>query len=200
MLRSENAVEGKELKERLHKAWRDAGKVVLIDHVAFGALYEDYTMLFGDCNAFKADVKLSAGKFYYELDIKHIPGQSAYFGWSTEDFASSTKRSPGAGQFVGGNAFSWSFDGVRVVKCANDVNGRGCAFGSAWQEGDVLGLACDMVNKSVSFSVNGSFEPPLGVAFDKIVADSIAQTFSAQKRLQGGCQLWAAALEARADR
>jgi hypothetical protein len=144
--------------------------------VASGALYEDYTMLFGDFNTFKADVKLSAGKFYYELDIKHIRGGQAHFGWATKDFASSAKSTPGAGQFVGGNAFSWGFDGVRVIKFAD---GSSSAFGVKWQEGDVLGLACDMVNKTVSFSVNGSFEPPLGVAFDKIVADSIAPAFSA---------------------
>jgi hypothetical protein len=36
-----------------------------------------------------------------------------------------------------------------------------------------------MVNKTVSFSVNGSFEPPLGVTFDKIVDDSIAPAFTA---------------------
>jgi hypothetical protein len=65
---------------------------------------------------------------------------------------------------------------VRVIKFADDSSS---AFGVEWQEGDVLGLACDMVNKTVSFSVNGSFEPPLGVAFDKIVADSIAPAFSA---------------------
>jgi hypothetical protein len=179
LLRSHNALEGKELKERVQKAWRDAGNVVVLDHVSSGALYEDYTMLFGDLNTFKSDVKLSAGKFYYELDIKHIRGQSAHFGWATKDFASSAKRTPGAGQFVGGNAFSWGFDGVRVVKYANNVDAEGSAFGVAWQEGDVLGLACDMVNKTVSFSVNGSFEPPLGVAFENIAADSIAPAFSA---------------------
>ena len=43
----------------MHKAWRDAGKVVVLDPVA---LYEDYTMLFGNFNTFKADVKLSAAK------------------------------------------------------------------------------------------------------------------------------------------
>jgi hypothetical protein len=32
--------------------------------VASGALYQDYTMLFGNFNTFKADVKLSAAKFY----------------------------------------------------------------------------------------------------------------------------------------
>jgi ankyrin repeat protein len=173
LLRSENAVEGKELKERLHKAWRDAGKVVLIDHVAFGALYEDYTMVFGNFNTFKADMKLSAGKFYYELDIKHIRGL-AQFGWATEGFESSTDKSTGEG--VGDNAFSWGFDGLRVSKWGD---GSSSTFGAAWQEGDVLGLACDMVNKSVAFSVNGSFEPPLGVAFENIAADSIAPAFTA---------------------
>ena len=160
---------------------RDAGNVVVLDHVASGALYQDYTMLFGNFNTFKTDVKLSAGKFYYELVIRHIPGKSAYFGWATEDFVSSTKRTPGAGQFVGGNAFSWAFGFYqgKVVKCANDASGEGSAFGVAWQEGDVLGLACDMVNKSVSFSVNGSFQPPLGVAFQNIAAASIAPAFSA---------------------
>ncbi len=77
---------------------------------------------------------------------------------------------------VGDNAFSWAFDGVEVSKWGD---GGDSAFGVEWQEGDLLGLACDMVNKSVSFSVNGSFEPPLGVAFQNIAADSIAPAFSA---------------------
>ncbi len=41
LLRSHQAVEGKELKERVQKAWRDAGNVVVLDHVASGSLYED---------------------------------------------------------------------------------------------------------------------------------------------------------------
>jgi hypothetical protein len=67
---------------------------------------------------------------------------------------------------------------VRVSKWGD---GSSSAFGVKWQEGDVLGLACDMLNKSVSFSVNGSFEPPLGVAFANIAADSIAPAFSTQR-------------------
>jgi ankyrin repeat protein len=171
LLRSQNAVEGKVLKERLHKAWRDVGKVVLINHGAFSALYEDYSMVFGNFSTFKADVKLSAGKFYYELEIKHIAG-IAQFGWATEGFESSISTVEG----VGDDAFSWGFDGVRVSKWGD---GSSSAFGVKWREGDVLGLACDMVNKSVSFSVNGSFEPPLGLSFENIAADSIAPAFSA---------------------
>jgi hypothetical protein len=176
LLRSHNALEGKQLKERIHKAWRDAGNVVVLDHVNSGALYDDYTMLFGNFNTFKTDVKLSAAKFYYELHIKHIPSDShPQFGWSTEGFERSTEYT---GEGVGDNAFSWGFDGLNVIKRGD---GSDSAFGVEWQEGDVLGLACDMVNKSVSFSVNGSFEPPLGLAFQNITADSIAPAFSANR-------------------
>ena len=57
-----------------------------------GALYEDYSSVFENFNTFRADVKLSAGKFYYELDIKHIQGV-AQFGWDTEDFNSKSSSS-----------------------------------------------------------------------------------------------------------
>jgi hypothetical protein len=174
LLRSHNALEGKQLNERVQKAWQDAGNVVVLDHVASGALYDDYTMLFGNFNTFKTDVKLSAGKFYYELHIKHIRGV-AQFGWATEGFESSTASK---NKGVGDNAFSWGVDGVSVSKWGD---GSSSAFGVKWREGDVLGLACDMVNKSVFFSVNGSFEPPLGVAFQNIAADSIAPAFSATR-------------------
>ncbi len=63
-------------------------------------------------------------------------------------------------------ALSWGFDGVRVSKWGDGSS----AFVVEWQEGDVLFLTCDMVNKTVSFSVNGSFEPPLGVAIDMTAA------------------------------
>ena len=162
MLRSHNALESKQLKERMHKAWRDVGNVVVLEHVDSGALYEDYTMLFGNFNTFKTDVKLSGAKFYYELHIKHIQGV-AQFGWATAGFKRSTEPT---GEGIGDNAFSWAFDGVRVSKWGD---GSSSAFGVEWKEGDVLALACDMVSKTASFSVNGTFEPPLGVVFDKIL-------------------------------
>jgi hypothetical protein len=60
-----------------------------------------------------------------------------------EGFESSTECT---GEGVGENAFSWGFDGMRVRKWGD---GSSSAFGVEWEEGDVLGLACDMVNKSV---------------------------------------------------
>ena len=41
-------------------------------------------------------------------------------------------------------------------------------FGKVWVAGDVLGLAIDLVGKSVSFSVNGDYREPCGVAFSNI--------------------------------
>jgi hypothetical protein len=72
-------------------AWWDAGNVVVLDHVASGALYQDYTMMvFGNFNTFKSDLKLSAGKFYQEIDMKHIPCDSyPQLGWATEGLESS---------------------------------------------------------------------------------------------------------------
>ena len=48
LLCSHNSLEGKQLNERVQKAWWDAGNVVVLEHVASGALYEDYIMLFGN--------------------------------------------------------------------------------------------------------------------------------------------------------
>ena len=90
------------------KAWRDAGKVVVLEpgwslaNCAMGysgALYEDHSLVFQNFNTFKADVKLSAGKFYYELDIKHIRGV-VQFGWATEGFNSKCSSSFSSSTFT----------------------------------------------------------------------------------------------------
>ena len=69
LLRLHNALKGTQLKEhmtqvkqRMDKEWRDAGNVVVLEHVVSDTLYEDNTMVFEDFNTFKTDVKLSAGK------------------------------------------------------------------------------------------------------------------------------------------
>ncbi len=96
--------------------------------------------------------KLLACKFYNDLEIKRIQGV-AQFGWAKQGFESSTGST---GEGVRDNAFRWAFVGVRVSKWGD---GSSSAFGVEWREDDVLGLACDMVNKTVSFSVNGSYRP-----------------------------------------
>ena len=41
-------------------------------------------------------------------------------------------------------------------------------IGSKWKEGDIIGIAADLGAKTLSFSVNGSFVAPNGVAFENI--------------------------------
>ena len=178
LLRKHGAHKGSELKERVQNAWRDAGKVVVRDHVSVGkGLHQDYTLAFGKFSTFQADVKLSGGRFYYEVEIEEMQGV-AQLGWATEGFHSTPEDT---GEGVGDNPFSWGFDGTRKLKWSDDTS---TAFGDKWNVGDVLGLACDMVNKTVSFSVNGSFESPFGVAFERIAAEWIAPTLTADSGFQ----------------
>jgi hypothetical protein len=122
-------------------------------------------------------VKLSGGMFYYEVEIEEMQGV-AQLGWATEGFHSTPQDT---GEGVGDNPFSWGFDGTRKLKWSDDTS---TAFGDEWNVGDVLGLACDMVNKTVSFSVNGSFESPFGVAFERIAAEWISPTLTADSGFQ----------------
>ena len=41
----------------------------------------------------------------------------------------------------------------------------GTAYGSAWKAGDVVGFAVDLDAGTISFSLNGNWEPPMGQAF-----------------------------------
>jgi hypothetical protein len=177
----------------VQKLWRDADSVVVLDHVGVGkGMEEDYTFEFGGSagffgwfrtfSTFQADVKLSGDRFYYELEIKHLQG-GARFGWArildeggaeTKGWKSSAECSYDG---VGDNPFSWA------VKCKWH-NGISTIFGQNLKKGDVLGLACDMINKTISFSLNGSFGAPFGVAFDNITAEWIAPAFTASEGSQ----------------
>jgi hypothetical protein len=177
----------------VQKMWRDAGSVVVLDHVGVGkGMEEDYTFEFGGCagffgwsrtfSTFQADVELSGSRFYYELEIMHLQG-GARFGWAQilDEGAEETKGWKSSAECsyygVGDNPFSWA------VKCKWH-NGISTIFGQNLKKGDVLGLACDMINKTISFSLNGSFGAPFGVAFKTITAEWIAPAFTASEGSQ----------------
>lgn len=82
---------------------------------------------------------------------------------------------------MGDDDVSWGFDGVRREKWGNSDSQP---WGGPWQTGDVLGLAADLSvegSMSLSFSVNGSFSAPNGIAFDSISAPWLAPALSAQE-------------------
>lgn len=160
----------------VEKSFRDANSVVIRNHRCEGDIDLDYTLTFNQFNTFIADVKLSGGKFYYEVEVKKIQS-IAQFGWATEGFTPSDTYS-GAG--VGDDDVSWGFDGVRQCKWGDSGDS---SFGSEWKDGDILGLAIDLTadgDKNVSFSVNGSFDKPDGIAFSGINVDWITPALTAQ--------------------
>ena len=70
---------------------------------------------------------------------------------------------------MGDDAHSFGADGHRILKWSNGES----KFGSAWKEGDIIGVAANLHegNKSFSFSVNGNWESPNGLAFENVKAD-----------------------------
>ena len=138
------------------------GAVALKHHrnVTSGRIFSDYRVRFRDFNTVIGDVQLVGGKFYYEIEVLTM-GECPQFGWATEGF----ERIEGwSGKGVGDDTCSWGFDGHRIMKW----NGGDQPFGTGWVAGDVLGLAIDLADKTVSFSVNGDFSEPCGVAFSNI--------------------------------
>ena len=101
------------------------------------------------------------GQWYYEVEITKCGlaqiGLKAYEGGDSEK-----------GDGVGDDEHSWAFDGTRVLKWHKGANNK---YGREWKVGDVVGCCIDMDSRSIKFSLNGSFDSPMGMAFDNIDAD-----------------------------
>jgi nucleoredoxin len=156
----------------LEQQWRDAGKVVLKQHRGRGTCAFSHTIEFKNFNTFVADIKLSNGRFYYEVEVLSLQGV-IQFGVCTDGFDA---RADSRGEGVGDDSFSFGVDGVRQCKWP------GGEFGSEWADGQVIGFAIDMSKSdsgSIAVSVDGSFAQPNGVAFDSISAAWLSPAFTA---------------------
>ena len=151
---------------------RDAGKVVLKQHRGSGKRDTDHTVQFEPSfNTFVGDVKLSNGRFYFEVQVLSLESV-VQFGVCTDGFEA--RVDPG-GEGVGDDSFSFAVDGVRQRKWPGE------AFGSEWAVGQVIGFAVDMSQAgcaSMSVSVDGSFDAPNGLAFHSLSAAWLSPAFS----------------------
>jgi hypothetical protein len=131
-----------------------------------------------------AGALLTRGKFYYEVTVgydvtgtsasgqgsrrKHKRGGGrgrpfALVGWVDLQFIAS-----GSPRHVGSDAHGWAFD----VFHRQLFNGSGQAaleWGDAAAPGDVIGVAADLDASTMSFSLNGVWDAPMGVAFNNVV-------------------------------
>jgi Ca2+-binding EF-hand superfamily protein len=113
-------------------------------------------------NVVLSNVALTTGKWYYEVRIvRGVLSSSQVFhstvGWADTHF-SGNHGSISAGD----DRFSWGMD---VAEGAVYHDNQGRMFGRPLREGDVLGVAANLDHGILSFSVNGSWNAPLGVAF-----------------------------------
>lgn len=69
---------------------------------------------------------------------------------------------------------------MRMAKWNDDTE----AFGVQWKVGDILGCAIDMTSNGMDtdmfFSVNGSYDAPLGLAFEGLVVKWLTPALTAQ--------------------
>jgi hypothetical protein len=114
------------------------------------------------------------GKGYYELEILKRDDVAPQYGLAGPGFA----RVLGAsGEGLGDDAHSWAVDGTRQRKWHNGEKAWECK----WQDGDVIGLACDLDKMQMHVSLNGSFAAPNGDVFQlapDAVGDGLFAAFS----------------------
>ncbi|KAI4471407.1 ran binding protein 9-related [Holotrichia oblita] len=85
---------------------------------------------------------VSSGKWYFEFEI--LTAGPMRVGWAKADCAS--------GCMLGSDENTWAFDGYNEEKVyCNTAE----SFGKQWQVGDVVGVFLDLIDHTISFSLNG---------------------------------------------
>lgn len=85
---------------------------------------------------------VSTGKWYFEFEI--LTAGPMRVGWARADC------NPGC--MLGSDEFTWAFDGYNEEKV---YNGLAESFGRQCQVGDVVGVFLDLIDRTISFSLNG---------------------------------------------
>eukprot|EP00948_MAST-09A_sp_MAST-9A-sp1_P000518 g518.t1 len=149
--------------------------------------------LFFDHTIFENNKHLLRNSLYFELEVL-VPGLAQVGFAVVESFHPDEM----AGSGVGDDAVSWAYDGYRVQawhkgkayqrkrskttpqrskstsRRRNRVEKKApepaFAFGKKWKAGDIIGCALNRTTGTISFSLNGSWESPMGDCFQNIQA------------------------------
>ena len=100
---------------------------------------------------------LTSGAYYYEVEV--VSGGRASIGWADSEFNGSSDH----GRGVGDDNHSWGWNGsdLKATTAASSTK-----FGFEWSAGDVVGCLVQFDEGTFSYSLNGSFDEPMGKAFD----------------------------------
>eukprot|EP01116_Phalansterium_solitarium_P000779 TRINITY_DN10640_c0_g1_i1.p1 TRINITY_DN10640_c0_g1~~TRINITY_DN10640_c0_g1_i1.p1 ORF type:complete len:391 (-),score=133.22 TRINITY_DN10640_c0_g1_i1:147-1319(-) len=116
----------------------------------------------------KADVKVRAGKWYYEVRI--LSSGVMRFGWCSDKCHLGSDA-------LGSTTDSWALDTYYRVSYNGTHTER---FGDYWSSGDVLGCVLDLEAKTIAYYRNGT---EIGVAFSGVTAtEPLCPAASLQKK------------------
>jgi hypothetical protein len=95
----------------------------------------------------KGTTTVSGGKYYFEIEVVVSAVGNEILGIGTPDAATNN--------YLGSDAYGWGMRGSNGYKYHNAASS---AYGSAYGQGDVLGVAFDTIAGKVWFSVNGVWQ------------------------------------------
>ena len=113
----------------------------------------------GGFTTVRSQIMCPAGsRGYFELEVISMSA-SPQFGFASSGFPAIRGKS---GDGVGDDSSSWAVDGAKKLKWHGGRNKWDCG----WRDGDVIGLACDLVEGKLHVSLNGDFSAPNGCVFE----------------------------------
>ncbi|KAL6426510.1 hypothetical protein ACFW04_009145 [Cataglyphis niger] len=111
---------------------------------------------------------VSSGKWYFEFEV--LTAGPMRVGWAKADCM--------PGSMLGSDESTWAFDGYNEEKV---YSGTAETFGKQWQVGDVVGVFLDLIDRTISFSLNGELlMDALGgeTSFADVQGDSFVPAFT----------------------
>ncbi|XP_057319083.1 ryanodine receptor isoform X4 [Microplitis mediator] len=111
---------------------------------------------------------VTSGKWYFEFEV--LTAGPMRVGWAKADCM--------PGNMLGSDDHTWAFDGYNEEKV---FSGNAETFGKQWQVGDVVGVFLDLIDRTISFSLNGELlMDALGgeTSFADVQGDSFVPAFT----------------------
>ncbi|XP_072162212.1 ryanodine receptor isoform X2 [Bemisia tabaci] len=158
MLRSPHLVPYPKVDDAIKKANRDTASETVRTLLVYGYMLDPPTgdpneaALLAEANrlrqmAFRTyrvekNYAVSSGKWYFEFEV--LTTGPMRVGWARVDCS--------PGHQLGSDENSWAFDGFNEEKVHCNAAET---FGRQWQVGDIVGACLDLMDRTISFSLNG---------------------------------------------